>query len=313
MGTGTVNNPTIIPLVISCTSGRVPFAAGKTEIVVKIIVVVVNIVTSVLGTLANGIVMTAYYRNRRLKTIQNTIFLLLAATDISITAVVQPIYVVATLRGLMEKRDCLVWEIVTVSSWLFLGLSMATINILSWQSYITLAYPYRSQVIITKHRLKIAVVLTWFLTTAAVLKSTFLHYMSFASYLGAGVIFLTMISVFFTWVSTYRIVARQRRVIQANQTPATQKFVARKKLRILRSTITALLVTTGLFACYTPGFLLAFYTISSWDIEHKILLLLQLGSSLFMYLSSFLNPCLVFWRSSGFRQAARNILFRKQT
>ena len=84
MGTDTVNNPTIIPLVISCTSGKVPFAADKTEIVVKIIVVVVNIVTSVLGTLANGIVMTAYYRNRRLKTIQNTIFLLLAATDISI-------------------------------------------------------------------------------------------------------------------------------------------------------------------------------------------------------------------------------------
>ena len=206
MGTDTVNNPTIIPLVISCTSGKVPFDADKTEIVVKIIVVVVNIVTSVLGTLANGI-MTAYYRNRRLRTIQNTIFLLLAATDISITAVVQPIYVVATLRGLMEKRDCLVWEIVTVSSWLFLGLSMATINILSWQSYITFAYPYRSQVIITKHRLKIAVVLTWFLMTAAVLKSTLLHYMSFASHLGAGVIFLTMISVFFTWVSTYRIVA----------------------------------------------------------------------------------------------------------
>jgi hypothetical protein len=42
----------------------------------------VNIVMPLFGTLVNGLVVMAYYRNPRLRTIQNTIFLLLAITDI---------------------------------------------------------------------------------------------------------------------------------------------------------------------------------------------------------------------------------------
>ena len=307
MAIETTINPTHIPFVISCISSEIHFAATKTETVAEIVFVVINIMISVLGTLANGIVITVYYCNRRLRTIQNTIFLLLAATDIGVTVIVQPIHVVATLTGLMGKRDCLIWVLVILSSWLFLSLSLATINILSWQSYITLAYPY--QAIVTKHRLKIAVFFTWLLMTATVLKSTFLHYLSLATYICAGVILLTIISVFFTWAWTYRIVARHRKVIQTTQTPSAQKLVARKA--VLRSTITALVVTLGLFVCYSFRLLLYFYEIvNAWSIERNILLILHVVSWTLLFLNSLLNPCMVFWRSSGFRQAARNILIK---
>ena len=213
----------------------------------------------------------------------------------------------------MRKRDCLVWEIATVSSWLFIGLSLATIVILSWQSYLTLACPYWSEAIITKHRLKIAVALTWLLMLVVVVKSTLLHHLYLAFYIAIVVIILTMISVMFTWVSTYRIVGRHRRDIQATQTPATQKLVTGKNLRILRSTVTALMVTIGLFACYTPGLLFPFHEIvDAWRIEHKLLLFLYIGCATLMYMNSLLNPCLLFWRSSGLRQTARNIFIPKQ-
>ena len=293
------------PYVISCICGKIMFAANKTEIFAKIIFVVINIVTSVLGTLANSVVITAYYRSRRLRTIQNTIFLLLASTDICVTAVVQPIAAVATLGGLMGNRDCLIWDIVFLSSWLFLSLSLATISILSWQSYITLAYPY--QAIVTKHRLKIAVVFTWLLMTATVLKSIFLYHLSLASYLCAGVILLTIISVLFTWARTYKIIARHRKVIQTTQTPSGQELVNKKA--VFRSTITALLVTLGLLVCYSFRLVMYFYEmVSAWRVGHNILLILYVVSWTLMYLNSFLNPCLVFWRSSGFRQAAWDIL-----
>jgi hypothetical protein len=55
------------------------------------------------GTLANGLVIMACCRNPRLRTIQYTIFLLLAITDIGVTAFVQPIFVIATLSGLLGK------------------------------------------------------------------------------------------------------------------------------------------------------------------------------------------------------------------
>ena len=70
MAAETTINPTDIPLVISCISSQIHFAATKTEAVAEIIFVVINIMISVLGTLANGIVITVYYRNRPLRTIQ---------------------------------------------------------------------------------------------------------------------------------------------------------------------------------------------------------------------------------------------------
>ena len=298
-------NLTTSSFVISCISGEIFFASDKKGIVAEIIVLAINIITAVIGTLANSIVIMAYYRNRRLRTIQNDIFLLLATTDIGVTLIIQPIFVVTLFSGLMGKRDCLIWEMIILSSWLFLGFSMATIVIISWQSYISLAYPYQSQTIITKHRLKITVFLAWFLITAAVVKSTLLHYLSFAAYICAGVILLTMISVIFTWVRTYKIIARHRKVIQNTQTPSAQKYANRKV--VLKSTITALLVTLGVFVCYSLSLLLSFHRmVSAWRLEQNTLMILYEVSWTLLYLNSLLNPCLLLWRNSGFRQTARN-------
>jgi hypothetical protein len=41
----------------------------------------VSFVMSLFGKLANGLVIMAYYRNPRLRTMQNTIFLLLSITE----------------------------------------------------------------------------------------------------------------------------------------------------------------------------------------------------------------------------------------
>ena len=73
------SNSTDIPRILTCFTSRIPLAVDKKEIVGQIIAVAINILTSFLGTLANGVVIAAYYHNRRLRTIQNTIFLLLAA------------------------------------------------------------------------------------------------------------------------------------------------------------------------------------------------------------------------------------------
>jgi hypothetical protein len=62
---------------------------------------IANIVTTLFGTFANGFDIMAYYRNPRLRTIQNTIFLLLAITGIGVTAFAQLIFVFAILSGLL--------------------------------------------------------------------------------------------------------------------------------------------------------------------------------------------------------------------
>ena len=108
----------------------------------------------------------AYYRNPRLRTIQNTIFLLLAITDIGVTAFAEPTYVAAILSGFWGKSRCVFWDVNTVLTVLLVNLSLVTIIILSLQSYITLAYPYRYQTTITMSRLIIVTVVSFVLTSS---------------------------------------------------------------------------------------------------------------------------------------------------
>ena len=281
------------------------FPTGIKAMSLEAALAITNIVTSLFGTLANGLVIMAYYRNPRLRTIQNTIFFLLAITDVGVTAFVQPIFAVAILSGLLGNHSCILWGIQTILSSLFLELSLVTIAILSVQSYITLAYPYRWQSIITKSRLNLVFVFSWLfilLKPLAIFQNS-----NFAVYGGICIVCLAIITVVFAWCWTYKLVARHRKAIQTTQTPSIGQNVPQTK--ILRSTVTAFAIISSLLACY--------FLMLSLFIFQNFLNASRLGDNTYgiiwalattlTYLNSLLNPCLVFWRSTCFREAVQNI------
>ena len=99
-----------------CEVARVHTATGIKANAFQFAITIINIVIGLFGTLANGLVILAYYRNHRLRNIQNTIFLLLAITDITVTAVVEPIYVTAIVDNILGKRRCRIWDVSSVLS-----------------------------------------------------------------------------------------------------------------------------------------------------------------------------------------------------
>ena len=266
---------------------------------------IMNIVIALFGTLANGLVIMAYYRNPRLRTIQNTIFLLLAITDLAVTAFVEPMYVVVILTAVLGKPRCLLSDMNTALSMLFVDLSLVAIALLSLESYITLAYPYNYQNIITKSRLVITIVVSFLIVLSATL-SVFLHnYLLF--YGSPIIIFFPVTIVVFTWCWTYKLVARHRKAIQTTQTPSTSQNVSQRK--ILRSTITAFAVILNLLACY---FLVLFLLLSELFLDpetfgYNTQVVLWLIAVTLVYFNSLLNPCLVFWQNTSFRQTLENI------
>ena len=267
---------------------------------------ILNIVIALLGTLANGLVIMAYCCSRRLRTIQNKIFLLLALTDISVTAFVQPMYVAANLTKVLASPSCLLSDARVALSRLFLQLSLETIVILSLQSYIILAYPYRWQSILTKFRFNLAIVASWLL----VLFTSFGDYLHSAifSYIAFCVLSLTIVTVVVVWCWTCKLVARHRRAIQTAQTPSASENISRRK--ILRSTVTAFLVISSLLACYFLS--LCFYIFRIFVNPAKTVygtypVLWSVTVSL-MYLNSLFNPCLLLWRSTPFRETVKRSL-----
>ena len=134
----------------------------------------------------------------------------------------------------------------------------------------------------------------------------FLH-QPFTSFMFVIILCTAIISVVFTWIWIYKLIARHQSVIRSTQTPATGQNVARKK--VLKSTITVFAVISSLLGCYL--FVLVFFFF------HTLLTPSNIGDDAYsilfsiavtlMYLNSLLNPCLLFWRCGDFRQAAKNI------
>ena len=269
--------------------------------------VITNIATSLCGTIANVLIIMSYCRYRSVRALQNTLFTLLAVTDLTITAFSQPIYIVAILQSAFSIYDCQLWFVIYLTTTLCLGLSLVTVITLSWHSFVTLAYPYHYQRLVPY--LKGLITGSWSTVFISLTLLTCFASKQIFTTTGACLIIFTIVTVTATWIWTYKLVRRHRRRIATSQTPTnfTGSLAAQKK--VLRSTMTACMVVGGLIICYVPGFVRLIYeaNVSGSDWIFVEYVLRPLVSTL-MYGNSLLNPCLVLWRSTEIRQAAKQIL-----
>ena len=215
--------------------------------------------------------------------------MVLAVIDISVTAGVQPICAATLLRILLGTWDCLFANIFLVISAVFLRLSLIIIVILTLHSYTTLAYPYSCQSIFTKRRLSVAVQFSSLLIIISVSLPYLFTHTQFIFYLMCVLhISPTLVIVLSTWIWIYKLVARHRRAIETTQTPAGQEIANRKK--ILKSTITAFLVTFSLFGCYSLELVISLYKlIENWRVDHSVHYILHTLSLTLMCSNSSLN------------------------
>ena len=294
--------------VFVCEIGDYFILRGQKATVLKA-VVAVNIILALFGTVVNSLVIMAYYLNPRLRTIQNTIFLLLAITDISVTALAEPTYVAFNLNMLTGQRSCVLLDANYISSILFAQLSLVTIVILSLQSHITLAYPYRWQSLVTKSRVCFTILISW--TVISISAICGIVHEVFRGHIPAGVISLAIFIVVYTWCWTYKLVSRHRREIHSLQTPSTSQSASRTK--ILRSTITALVVILALVGCYLM--ILCFIIFEEFlgpsNIGCDTYELVWSVAITLMYMNSSINPCLVFWRCNLFKQTVKTTFLQK--
>ena len=300
-----LNTTQHLSAIILCSSVEIHYATNSTATAAwQHVILIFNIFNSLFGTLLNSLVIIAYCRNLRLRTVENTFYMLLAVTDISVTAVLQPIYAAALLKGLLGRWDCLLWDTVLVLHTLCVRASLTTLIILSVHCYITLAYPFRHRNIVTKSRLKVVVVVCSVLIMLPLLLMVWITKILFHISLCVCFILLTYFFVFFTWGWTYKLISRHRRDIKTTQTPAAHKVL--KSGKILRSTITAFLVTFSLLGCYSLVLFLGMNRlVGVWKIDHNVSSISFKLSLTLVYFHSLVNPCLVFWRNSDYRETVK--------
>jgi hypothetical protein len=153
---------------------------------------------------------------------------------------------------------------------------------------------------------------SWLIVTTIAL--AFVFYPLLDVYFGVCIISSTIVIVVFTWIWTYKLVNRQQKAIHTNQPSSAQEVVSRKKI-LIRSTVTAFAIILSLLGCYCFGLyylIFSTYVVDVWGGNHKTSLIMLSVTKTLMYLNSFLNPCLVFWRNSNFRHTVKNTFSGRQ-
>ena len=279
---------------VSCHFFQILYSVSIVDKTVYTVVAILSVALAFFGTIANVLVVTAYWRNRRLQTLQNFLLVVLATTDLPVTACLQPMLAI----GVSVKNSCVFWDLYYTISVLFINLSLVTTVILTLQTLITLAFPYRKDMI-TKARLKLAILFSWTLVVIFIVAAVITRNGSFASLglisIGATTIFIVISS----WLWIYCLVRRHQNAIQSIHTPTT--IVEGRKS--LRPTLTVFIIISSFLFCYTLGLSFIIFAKSrSVEDDSRIPASLWSLSTLLMQMNSFINPCLVFWRCSIFRE-----------
>ena len=91
--------------MLSVTYWYVP--ATETFFYSKLCVVIASILLFAVGTVVNVLVIAAYGKNKKLRTSTDLLYLPLAVIDLTVTRIVQPVYVILMVKEMYGTYPCL--------------------------------------------------------------------------------------------------------------------------------------------------------------------------------------------------------------
>lgn len=282
-------------------------AAKDAHLYSNIAVATTNIVLSLLGMFANALLIAAFVRNPRLRSLHHMPLVALACSDLLVTSFVQPLYVARLLKETVGSHNCLLWALSRLASYFSCGISLLTVTFISIERYIVLAYPLRHQTIITSIRVRIVVASIWLATFALVISHLYLiGYTVFLS-VGAAVLLLCIMTMISIWVWIHRLINRHRSNIEASQIPANFTNGTLTRNQVFRNTRTSYFIVTAVLICYLPALLVMAY-FSTQPNNFVLIFVVEPWPETLGFANAFLNPLLVLWRKSDFRETVRGFL-----
>lgn len=246
-----------------------------------------------ISIIGNSLVLTALLRTPSLRS-PSTVFLCsLAASDLLVGLVVQPVHIanVLTSDSLFKIRN-------TVSA-SACGVSLLTMTAISVDRFLALHYHMRYPDLITINRSLNASIAIW-LICFLLSFITFWNLKVFKFGIAVIIVISLVISTVF-YIKIHQIVRQHQMQIQAQQ-QAVQRFNAENNQNIERSKKNAMntfIYYIVMILCYTPMFIIMFIsTISrirwtnTWNLTETV-----------VFMNSSINPCLYCWRLRELRTA----------
>ncbi|XP_028393210.1 beta-2 adrenergic receptor-like [Dendronephthya gigantea] len=282
-------------------------AADGAHRVTNMILVPILIILAVFGVALNSLLILAYAKNSRLRTVPSMMMVALACSDLLISLLVDPVYAAKLVLEILGTSCCPLWIACRLITYFCCGVSFLTIPIMSIERFITLAYPYRHQTILTRPRLRLVVIMTWLTLFLLVISHLRLVPDSILLIIGALLNFTGLAIVISIWIWIHRLLRKHKKAIQTMQTPSDDQSRSNTK-QVFRNTKTSYIVVTSVLLCYVPALMAMVYFAVSDSVSQTMTFVVDPWAEALMFSNAVINPLLVIYWHRDFRLGVRQCL-----
>lgn len=276
-------------------------------------VCILNFVCSISATLLNAFILILIISKQELRTNPHILIGFLAFTDFCTGTLSQPCLIIHQILALRGKPSCFMYRIAKGLIYCFCGLSLCTLNMVAFDRFVSVVWPFKYTEIATKPRLISLLMFTWLLWITVdgyffmdTFNSIILNYVSFIATL--FVVLQATIMYYFI----FKEALRHRRQIQCVHNvneiaPNSRENLQRVKNR--KITFLIFFVFVLLLVCYIP-ITICLYIQAQVGFESRLNLGVFPWAEWLALANSSFNPLLYLLRSEEFRTAARSFCRR---
>ena len=241
-----------------------------------------------------------------------TLLLSLAASDVGVGLLVQPLYISAVVSGLKRKRiDCISYKGLYVVINFFCISSLLNVVTISVDRFLAVHLHLRYQELVTHKRVIAAVISIWLLS--AIISSIVIWNPLFIISRVAGFVNMTvcLILVVIVYWRIYIVLKRHKNQIQGLQIQEVQQGVQNGDLlnflKLRKSALGTFYVFIVFVICYLPSYILLFLPLApplspislneAWPYAVTL-----------VFLNSSLNPVIYCWKMEPIRRTLMDIM-----
>ena len=278
-------------------------AAEGGHLITNLILIPSLIILGVNGLILNSLLIIAYAKNSRLRSLPSMMLITVASSDVLISTFVEPLFAARLMMEVLGTPNCPLWITCRLITYFSCGVSLLTIAIMSVERFITLAYPYRHHIILTPSRLKTIVITTWLTVFVLIVSHLRIVPQSVLLFIGAILNLSSLVIVISVWIWIHRLLRKHKNTIWTMQTPSDGS--RRKCKKVFRNTKTTYIVVASVLLCYFPALLLIGYFALSEFVSFTAAFIVDPWVETLMFSNAVINPLLVLYRNRDFRECAR--------
>ena len=248
-------------------------------------------------------ILSALYRVSSIYPPTKLFFRCLAATDLCVGLIVQPLYTTSIMSYAMEMNENVSYytgKICATSSTILCGVSLLTTTVISVDRLLALLLGLRYRTFVTLRRARFVITCIWIMM--ATIAMIGLWKADVFNKVTSVMTVLSLITSMSSYAKIYLTLRKHQTQIQKDSTPG-QPYVVGFAVNIARyrKTVSSILwVQLALLACYAPYGIVAGMKINT--------LACYLVSSALVHLNSTLNPILYCWKIREVRKAVKDTI-----